>query len=308
MAKLTPKQFKEITRYRYGLRAVRPDGPRLGPVNGPYAYVYKRWHAFDQWNSWKDRGGPRPEGVWKAVPVWDGTYTPWMLRAELLKKRAPVPTHPVDPVPPHPPAFSLAPAQSWLILAEDISDALEAPSYYGRAYVADRAYEQPSPAMIAHYKSLGVRQAVWCDCRADGTPAEYGREYADSLGLPFIGQGETAAECAAALMVGARIIVGQLAGVSADKHTYDVLCAAILSGHVLWIEELYKNCMPGQLPDWRNLPVAGSLVAAYRDAQCESQPWADGSVLPYADVGLFVPHRDSVYGAGLSPDAYRELP
>ena len=302
--KLSPAYFQAITRYRYGLRSTRPDGPRLGPVNGPYSYVYARWAAFDRWSAWRDRGGPRPPGVWQRVPSWDGTYTPWNLRVEILKLRP----HPPPPPDKHPPIhpYSLAPAQSWLILAGDNEDSLEAPPYYGRAYTADAAYKRPTAALVAHYKASGVRQAVWCDC--DATPAQAAKDLATELGLPlWIGQGETAGQALRALDAGAPIIVGHLDGVREESATaYAIVSAAILAGVTLWIDELYANCgTPDLKPDWHGLPVAGSCIAIYSGdgGKCPGLPFET-----YYASGRYVPHRDSVYGVGFTPDMYRHLP
>ena len=190
MPHLSPASFKKQTERHYGLRGDWPGRIRLGPRNGPFKYVYDRWEMFDRWHAWKDRGGQRPKGVWKKVPQWEPDFSPWDLRKAILAKR----TH--DPLPnpaptPGPPPFSLAPAQSWICLAQSIGDADHAKPYYKFAYVADRAYERPSLADVQRRRAQGRVQAAWCDCREDGTgtPPSAAIDMANELGLDtWIGQ------------------------------------------------------------------------------------------------------------------------
>ena len=70
------------------------------------------WNAFQNWMIWKDTGGrrPRPPEVWTRVPSWESTgdssFSPWVLRRELVRARGRRP----EPLPPlAPPPVSVPP-------------------------------------------------------------------------------------------------------------------------------------------------------------------------------------------------------
>src|SRR5262245_8651548 len=118
LVKLTARQYEAITRYRYGL-GPRPAREFVPPITRrTYGYVLDRWSGFDRWKAWRDVGGPRPAGVWRAVPKWDDpSFTPWdLLRA--IRLRFPLAkTQPSDTPHPPPPTHSLAFGQSWFVIA-----------------------------------------------------------------------------------------------------------------------------------------------------------------------------------------------
>jgi len=314
VARLTPDQYKALTRYRFGLRASRPPGvPRLGPKSGPYAYVYARWENFVPWKAWRDRGGPRPPGVWKTVPNWDG-WTPWDLLKEIrvrwpLHDTQPDPPLPV-PNPPGPVTPSLAWGQCWFVIAQNYQAATAGPGYFGRAFVADRAYPRPSVAEVQAYKSAGIRTAGWGDSRpasdGDGTSPQQIVAMCNDLHLdrPMF-QAELNREYAAATAM-----IDQLGGngyplilnrsqIATDPVQYADLVSRINRGNVFGISECYKNCGWGD-PDWGGLPMAGTLGATYKDGGC---PGATQDF--YYSRGLIVPHRDSWYTAQWEADDYR---
>lgn len=206
----------------------------------------------------------------------------------------PIPDPP-KPLPHVPPSPDLSAARSILFLAQDINASDLAPSYYARAYTADRAYARPSPADVAARRARGIRQFSWCDCRTT-LPAE-AIEMASELGLDgWIGQGEQAAEFDNAIGAGAKIVIGNFNSLRADQ------LALVVAAKVLWIQEDYWNCGDG-VPDWHGWPIAGSCVAVYGDSQCSRKPISD-----YIAAGRFTPGRDSVYGPGMTEADYHNLP
>lgn len=311
VAKLEPAQAKEITRYRFGLRATRPrDVPKITKTS--YGYMLVRWQRFTEWKAWKDRGGPKPPNVWVKVPPWDPGYSPWDLLAEIRRRWPLEPTKPPDPVPPPPnvPPFSLAPAQSWLVIAQDWAEHAVAAGYFGRAFVADRAYQRPTQAAVDDYKRAGVRVRAWCDSRegGDGTPPSAAYEMADQLKLNgVILQAERLDECRSALAAFDReggdghILMGNLSQMQTDPPLWADLTARINRGNVLWINEFYKNCGQGG-PDWHNLPVASNLGASYKDADCS---WRDPET--YYDEGSIAAHRDGWYTPQMDTTILRRL-
>jgi hypothetical protein len=308
--KLTPTKYQKVTRAHYGLRGRPPKSEVPSITKKDYGYVLARWSRFDEFKAWRDRGGPKPPNVWKIVPQWDG-WTPWDLLHEIRAKWPLVKTHPIAPQPPSgPPPFSLAPAQCWLFIAQEYGDATAAPGYFGRAYVADRAYQRPSPADVAAYKAAGVRQRAWCDSRegGDGTTPQEAVNMANELGLNgIILQAERLDECRSSLAMFDRlggnghILIGNLSQMQTDAVLYADLSARIRRGNVLWIQEVYKNCGQGG-PDWKGLPVAGSCGASYQDADCS---WTDPET--YYANGWVAAHRDSWYTPQLSRDMYARL-
>ncbi len=304
--RLSPQQAKEITRYRFGLRATRPrDVPKITTTT--YGYMLVRWARFTSWKAWKERGGSRPPGVWVKVPAWDPGYSPWDLLTEIRARWPLEPTQPPSPVPPPPPAFSLAAAQSWFIIAQDYKDAAAGPGYFGRAFTADHSYDHPTADDVAVYRKAGVRTRAWCDSRegGDGTPPQTAIYMAQALGMDgVILQAERLDECRSSLAAFDRIggdghiLVGNLAQMQTDPALYADLSARIKRGNVLWQAELYKNCLQGG-PDWHGLPVACSVGATYKDGDC---PGKDED--SYYSEGLLAAHRDSWYTAGWDAGMY----
>jgi hypothetical protein len=90
--KLLPEWFLPLTKYRYGLKPLRPKSPKPPPK-----WVFQEWARFDVWNAWKDGDvdEPRPAGLWTKTPRWA-----WVLRKALLAKQAkpkpPLPSQPVE--------------------------------------------------------------------------------------------------------------------------------------------------------------------------------------------------------------------
>jgi hypothetical protein len=78
--KVLPDWFYPLTRRKYGLTPTRPKAPRI-IAGGQYQWVLDEWARFDKWTKWKTSGGPRPAGIWRAVPTWA-----WKLRAERAKQ------------------------------------------------------------------------------------------------------------------------------------------------------------------------------------------------------------------------------
>lgn len=201
--------------------------------------------------------------------------------------------------PPPPPAVDNSLAQSWLILAENPEYALESPRYYRLAVTADQAYRHffTAPFLNAA-RAQGRTVYSWSDC--DQTPPATAIEMARANNLDgWLGQGETAEQFDNAYAAGAKVAVVNLSVLRQDQ------LALILTRKVLAVVELYRNCQPWQKPDWRNVNpgVGGNCVAFYRDAQCPGM-----SLEQYVADGMFVPRRDSVYGAQMTPDDYRKLP
>lgn len=300
--RLKPDQFRDITRYRYGLRRTRPAGvPLLGPRKGRAKYVYDRWDRFDLWNAWQDRchPAPRPAGVWTRVPVWDG-WTPWDLRKELWKAKTKPPMK--QPPPPPPPAGpDLSRGQSWIVMAQEPHKALMFPAYYGVMFTADRAYERPSAELLRELRRRGQRVRSWCDCHT--TFPDEAKAMARSLGLDgWCGEGESAPAFQVALDAGADLVIVNLTALTDEQ------LQRIDGVHVQVVNELYLNQDEGRerWESWHDRPVSGRLVACY-DAAGEAP--GTGKRMPFSEYvrrGRFQPHRDSFYDPGAT-DADRAL-
>jgi hypothetical protein len=207
-----------------------------------------------------------------------------------------------------PPPSSLVEAQGRIFLAQNPLEALEAPSWMVAVCTADEAYRH-------FYSTDTIRQLdqhfagveSWCDCRVssgyvpgEGTGYNVAVQMAHDLGLDGAwGQCETAGEFDNGYAAGSRRMVGNLSALRPDQ------LEKISSGEVVVSVELYRNCQPGQQPDWKgcNSGVGGNCIAVYAD----STPCYYTPVETYKAEGLYVPHQDSVYGVGLTPEDWRAL-
>ncbi|MFL5309498.1 MAG: hypothetical protein ACJ79H_03485 [Myxococcales bacterium] len=311
MARLTPEQAKLASQAHYGLIRRPPRSVLPAITVRDYAYIVARWKNFDPWRSWKDAQAlaghpiPRPEGVWRAVPKWDGGYyTPFDLLADIRAAHPLPPNAQPAPLPVPAPGspLNLAVGQCWFVIAQDYWEAVSGPNYFGRAYTADHGYPHPSREDVAALKSRGIRTATWGDSRVegDGTSPTAICALADELkvGTPMF-QAELPREYVAATkymddhgLSGIPLILNRSA-IQADggKTMYDDLVARIHRGNVYGISECYKNCGWGD-PDWGGEPMASTLGATYHDGQCEGATQDF-----YYSRGLIVPHRDSWYTA-----------
>jgi len=307
VAKLTAAQFEAATKGRYGLTPRPPKSVVPSITRRDYAYVLARWAAFDRWHAWRDVGGPRPAGVWKVVPKWDLTYTPFELLADIRRRWPLHGTKPIETPAPPLPAHSLALGQSWFVIAQDYRESFVGPDYFGRAFTADPGYPHPSRAEVAALRDRGIRTAVWGDSRieGDGTSPDAIVELANELRVdrPMF-QAELERECRAALAkmdqlggVGHLLIV-HLDGIAGDAKLYADLEARINDGRVIAIEESYRNCGWGPV-SYHGLPIAGTLAATYGDGDCTT------CTLEQLDAWGFAAHRDSYYCAQWHADHYR---
>jgi len=99
-----PSWWDEACDYRYGILPSKPRPKDIPHLTRPqYDWCFEQWAEFDAWNTWKDKGGPRP-AVWHLVPLWA-----WRLRHELLH------AHPKPPKPPpaHPEPVSIWKNPPW---------------------------------------------------------------------------------------------------------------------------------------------------------------------------------------------------
>lgn len=205
---------------------------------------------------------------------------------------------PTPPPPPPPPNDALAPYRSVLFMGQNPLDALQAPSYYKVAFTADPAYDGYATAdAAAQLKANGHAVYVWY------VPTEVTKDHADAvaqrLGALFvIGQCESSDQFDASIRHGRIAMVGNLSAL------YGSQLNQVAAGKAIVISELYRNCQPDQEPDWKNANngVAGSCVACYGDGGCTRMPLSQ-----YVADGMFVPHRDSLYGPGLTSDDYKTL-
>lgn len=207
-----------------------------------------------------------------------------------------------------PPAPSNNLAQSWIILGQDPKDALASPAYYKFAVTADLGYRQfYDTDFFAQAKAQGRVVVPWCDCRPspDGTPPEVAIQWMHELGAQFwMGQGEWPAEFDAAMnaSVKPQVICGDLAHLRQDQRD------RVKAREVLFIVEAYRNCsqiMAPAWPSWENVEegVGGNCIAVYEEGPCHRM-----SVAEYLSLGLFVAHRDSVFGPQCTIADYRTLP
>jgi len=248
---LTAAQFRELTRYRYGLRKTRPAGvPKLGPRNGPYKYVYDRWANFDKWFLWRYKGDRRlrPGDVWKRVPAWEVGYSPWNLAGELLKT--------FHDSPPQPPPGSTTPdphAYNGLkcvaVMAQETDGPiLKAPRGTVAAFTADPAYAGwASSDRVQAHVNAGHPIAAWCN--PSQISVGHLREFGKQIGAQhLIGQCETAGEFDDSVANGLTTMVGNLSSLRDDQF------AQIESGAVHVVDEDYWNVQPWRVPNLHNLP------------------------------------------------------
>jgi hypothetical protein len=304
-ARLTPEQFKIASKARFGLIPRPPKSVVPSITVRDYNYVLTRWKRFSEWKAWRDVGGPRPPGVWTAVPKWDG-YTPFEL-LEDIRKKYPLNPHPV-PVPPPPPPHSLAWGQSWFVIAQDYRAAVGGPDYFGRAFVADHSYEHPTREEVAAYRARGVRTVTWGDSRVegDGTSPQTIIDLANEIrtdGVMF--QAELLREYVAATKAidnlggNGHLLIVNRSSIADDANLYKDFVDRITRGNIICLSECYKNCGWGN-PDWGNLPMASTLGATYTDGGC-----AGCQMDTYYDNGWISAHRDSWYTAQWTYEMYK---
>ena len=215
---------------------------------------------------------------------------------------------PPGPGPTPPPPADNALAQSWCIMGQDPLDALGAPLYYKIAATADLGYRHWYDETFFTAARAQSRVVVpWCDCRPapDGTPPEVAIQWMHDLGAPFwMGQAEWPAEFDAAMSasVKPRVIVGDINHLRPDQ------IARVKVREVLFIQEAYRNCShtldPGW-PSWANANdgIGGNCIATYEEGECTHMGLAE-----YLRLGLYVAHRDSVYGPQMTATEFKALP
>jgi len=222
-------------------------------------------------------------------------------------------TQPPDPVPP---SSNTDDAKARIFFAQNPLDAIhaEAPRWMTAVCTADHGYRQfYPPDVIDQLKSYFAGVESWCDCRVpsgyhegQGTGYDEAVKMAHELlghpeGQGAWGQCETQMEWDNAYAAGCRRMVGKISNEVCD----DTRLAKVASGEVHLSVELYCNCMPWVVPDWRNANngVGGNCIACYADGT----PCYQTSVQWYKDKGWYVPKRDSVYGVGLTPSDWKAL-
>lgn len=226
------------------------------------------------------------------------------------------------PVPP--PTSDLADARARIFLAQEVVNrktgkrelvhldphsALKAPPWMVPVCTADLGYRQfYPPSTIQALRDYFGHVEAWCDCRVpsgyhegQGTGYDVALEMCEQLGLDGAwGQCESQGEFDNAIAYPeCRRMVGNLSALN------EASLARVRSGEVHLSVELYRNCQPGQMPDWKNCNagIGGNCIACYSDSTpCYYTPVAD-----YKAAGLYVPKQDSVYGVGLQPSDWSAL-
>lgn len=206
MAKPRPAWFPGVTRRKFGLAAKKPPGaPAITAER--YQWVLDAWAAFERWDAWKNRGGPRPKGVWKKVPtdwgsVGEATFSPWVIRAE-RRRKAPVTPVPATPTSPRQATAVELEARDIIFLTSAPMVAAGATPWHRHAPVADPGYSSHyGDAFWSFARTRPGMIPPWCDCRPwghdnplgipHGTPFAEALMMARSLGLAEpIGQGES---------------------------------------------------------------------------------------------------------------------
>lgn len=210
-----------------------------------------------------------------------------------------------------PPAVDNSLAQSWLILGQEPMDALNSPSYYKLAITADLGYRHWYDD--AFFTAARGRTIVpWCDCKVpsgyhegEGTGPDVAIAFMQQIGAPFwMGEFERPDAFNNAMNASARprVMVGKLDVLTPTQR------AQIANREVLVTIEAYRNCsqnMDPAWPDWMNLNagIGGNCIACYEEGPCHRMPVSD-----YLSRGLFVAHRDSAYGPGMTVADYKALP
>jgi len=213
---------------------------------------------------------------------------------------------------PTPPPSNTDDAKARIFLAQNPLEAIqfEAPRWMHAVCTADHGYRQFYGAdVIAQLKGYFASVETWCDCRVPsgyhegvGTGYDEAVKMSNDLGLSGAwGQCEEQMEWDNAYAAGCRRMVGKISAEVCD----DTRLAKVASGEVHLSVELYCNCMPWVVPDWRNANagVGGNCIACYADAT----PCNYTSVQWYRSQGYYVPKRDSVYGVGLTSEDWKAL-
>lgn len=201
------------------------------------------------------------------------------------------------PPPTPPPSSALAPYHSILFMAQNPGDALGVPSYYRVAFTADPAYDGYATRAVAdQLRNAGHGIYVWYV--PTEVSASRAGEVAARIGASLIiGQCETADQFDASIGRGLKGMVGNLSALRPNQ------LSRVASGEFVVVVEDYWNC-GGGAPDWHNANagVAGNCVAVYEDGDCSRKPLSE-----YVAAGRFVPHRDSVYGPGMTAEDWAAL-
>jgi len=216
---------------------------------------------------------------------------------------------PPNPDPPDPqPPSSLDAVQRRMFLANNPLDCLQAPTYMVPVCTADHTYRYwYTPDVIKALMDRFGMVETWCDCRVpsgfvpeQGTGFDEAVKMSSELGLDGAwGQCETQAEFDNGYAAGARRMVGKIDILNETSRN------RVASAEVQLTLELYRNCMPWQLPDWMNCNagIGGNCIACYADqTPCYYTP-----VQAYKDAGLYVSRQDSVYGVGMTPADWQAL-
>ena len=233
-------------------------------------------------------------------PTYQYENTEWYAAGDDLEKakKAGGSTPPPKP----PPGGDLSDAQARIFLAQSPLDCLAAPSWMVPVCTADLGYRYwYDPGTISQLRAHFGRVEAWCDCR-NPTPYSEAQKMVTDMGLdgPAWGQCETSAEFQHGYDGGARRFVGQLADLTDDqRHKIGAQGA-----HLAF--ELYRNKMPWQVPDYKDVGdgVGGNCIGIYASST-EGATYTP--VSDYKGLGYYVPKRDSVYGVGLTPADWAAL-
>ena len=304
MAHLTNEQFRAITRYRY-LGGVRPSGiPHISVATigrKQFDYVTGWWTKFDLWMDFKDKGGPRPKGIWRIVPLFA-----WSLRRDILKARPKAtPKPPATPTPPVPPLPAWAMQyQNVIFLGQDTYRAVHAPKKYKVAFTADPGYDSwATRAMADAFRDNGREVFVWyVPTQVSAARAEEVAQRVGAAGI--IGQAETIDEFWASWNHGRRVVVGNLSAI----FEHEDAAKLIREGQMVFVNEFYWNQDSSRKPDNHNLPVSSLCVACYDGHSDSTSGNAWEPHMPQYQAAGYTWPTMSIYGPGATEADYEALP
>ena len=245
-------------------------------------------------------------------PTYQYENTEWYEAGEDLEEAKHASSGGGNPTPPDPPvvAGDLSDAQARIFLAQSPLDALAAPTWMVPVVTADHGYRYwYDSATIGQLRARFGRVEAWCDCRipsgyveGQGTGYDEAVKMTQEFGLdgPAWGQCETNGEFDNGYAGGARRFIGQLADLSEDNRH------KIGASKCHMTFELYRNKMPWQVPDYKDVGdgVGGNTIGIYASS---SEGAVYTPVSDYKSLGYYVPKRDSVYGVGLTPADWAAL-